>query len=436
MICEWIDNSRRQVGSARRMEETSSSWRWLGNPMTLIQRVCSLCIFAAPTLLIAQSPGTSTPAPQNDKGSPVLFGTNGNVEGGVESKGDDLGLGDHQADKKKKKREGEFAIAPIPVVNPSIGNGGGLIVLYAVPLGKDEASPPSTFAAGGFATAAGSIAIALGTELHLKADRYRVTLGVGGGRFNYNYFGTGEESGAVSIPLSQRSNAVLVEPKIRFFRDWYAGPRYHIITSEVGLNSTTLDLDELPIPLPSTANLRTAALGIRTQRDSTDSKFYPQTGSIFDALVDFYAPQLGGVRTYQNLTVSYDKFLHPGKRNVLAIRGSACLVTEEAPFYDICLLGFSKDIRGYQIGQFRDDRMLVGQMEFRRELFWRVGAVAFAGAGAVAHTWSDFGNTNARPGGGFGLRCVLAKRNHINLRVDFAWGQNSRATYVSLGEAF
>ena len=80
--------------------------------------------------------------------------------------------------------------------------------------------------------------------------------------------------------------------------------------------------------------------------------------------------------------------------------------------------------------------MIVGQAEYRRELFWPLGAVAFAGAGAVAHTWSDFGNSDAQPGGGLGLRFVLAKRNHINLRADYAWGNGSRATYISLGESF
>jgi outer membrane translocation and assembly module TamA len=100
------------------------------------------------------------------------------------------------------------------------------------------------------------------------------------------------------------------------------------------------------------------------------------------------------------------------------------------------MLGMSKDIRGYQVGQYRDNRMLVGQAEFRRELFWRVGAVAFAGAGAVAHSWDDFGNSQAEPGGGFGLRFVLARRNHINLRADYSWGNGTTATYVSIGEAF
>jgi hypothetical protein len=62
--------------------------------------------------------------------------------------------------------------------------------------------------------------------------------------------------------------------------------------------------------------------------------------------------------------------------------------------------------------------------------------VAFAGAGAVAHDWGDFSNSDAQPGGGAGLRLLLAKKNHINLRIDYAWGHGSTATYVGIGEAF
>ena len=378
------------------------------------------------------------PAPGTQQ--PVLFGTNTNLENSPGTKGTQLGLGAHQNDKntKKKKKHGEFAVAPIPLVNPSIGNGGGLGILYAVHLGGDPSSEPSTFGVGGFGTGKGSWGAALGAQLHLKNDAYRITIGAGGGEFNYNYFGTGSASGSagISIPLSQQSRGFLVEPKIRFLHVWYVGPRYHLITNNVSLNSTKFNPGTLPIPLPSSLNLRTAALGGRLQRDTSDSPFYPKKGSIFDALADFYGSAVGGRLTYQNLTLGYNKYLSFGPKNILAIRGSACMTTNQAPFYDVCELGQSQDVRGYQVGQFRDDRMLVGQMEFRRELFWRLGAVAFAGAGAVAHTWGGFGSSEPEPGGGLGLRFVLAKQNHINLRADYAWGNNSKAAYISLGEAF
>jgi hypothetical protein len=379
------------------------------------------------------------PTPENKQ--PVLFGTNVDLQGSTNTRGSQLGLGAHQEDKQptKKKKRGELAVAPIPLVNPSIGNGGGLGVLYATHIGgDDDTSPASTLGAGGFATGRGSWGLGLGARLYLKDDKYRITVGGGGGEFNYNFFGVGAAAGSagISIPLSQRSRFFLVEPKIRVFHDWFIGPRYHVVTNQVSLGSTKFDPGKLPIPLPSDLHLRTAAFGGRAQRDTSDSPFYPKTGSILDLVGDLYGPAVGGDRTYQNFTTSYNKYIGAGPKNVFAIHGSACLATEDAPFYDVCELGMSQDLRGYQVGQFRDNRMLVGQVEYRRELMWRLGAVAFAGAGAVAHTWGGFGSTQAEPGGGLGLRFMLAKRNHINLRADYAWGDGSHASYISLGEAF
>jgi Omp85 superfamily domain len=408
--------------------------------MTRHRCLLGLFLLAGPYLYGGQSAPGVNQTPSSENKQPVLFGTNMDMEGSPATKGAQLGLGAHEEDKaaKKKKKRGEFAIAPIPLVNPTIGNGGGLGVVYAVPIGNGSEETPSIFGIGGFVTERGSWGAAFGAKLHLQDDRYRITVGAGGGRFNYNFFGIGSAAGSngVSIPLSQLSKALLIEPKIRFFDVWYVGPRYHVISNKVSLNSSHLDPADLPVPLPSDLNLRTAAFGGRLQRDSSDSPFYPRTGSILDVLGDLYGPAVGGKLTYQNLTVSYDKYFHPRAKDVFAIHGSTCLVTNEAPFYDLCILGLSSDLRGYQIGQFRDNRMLVGQAEYRRELFWRLGAVAFAGAGAVAHTWGGFGDTDAEPGGGAGLRFVLAKRNHINLRADYAWGNNSKAAYISLGEAF
>jgi len=374
-------------------------------------------------------------------GTPVLFGTNADVNNSMGTGGTELGLVEDDKDEQPEThKRGEFAVAPIPMVNPSIGNGGGLVVMCATRLGgAEDTSPPSTLGFAGFGTAMGSWGLGGGGKLNLKNDKFRISVGGGGGTFDYNYFGTGVAGGSseTSIPLAQSSKGFLVEPKVRVFGKWYVGPRYHIISSVVSLNSSTLNPADLPIPLPpSDLNLKTAAFGGRVLRDTSDSPFYPRRGSILDVLGDLYGPAVGGKLTYQNLTIGYNYYRSMGAKNVFAIRGSACMVTTAAPFYDLCMLGMSKDLRGYQAGQFRDNRMLVGQAEYRRDLFWRVGAVAFAGAGAVAPTWAEFGNTDPEPGGGFGLRFVLAKGNHINLRTDFAWGENSRATYVSVGEAF
>ena len=304
---------------------------------------------------------------------------------------------------------------------------------------------PSTFAAGGGGTGNGTLGVGLGAKLSLGNDRFRITAGAGGGNFNYNFYGIGTNPGSVgiAIPLSQTSKAFLLEPKVRVPGNWFLGPRYHIIKNDISLNRGRIQGGgqmpsyPLPVPLPSRdLNLTTAALGIRAQRDTTLSAFYPRSGSIFDVTADFFNPAFGAQRNYHQFIVVYNQYLGFGSKNVLAAHGIMCSTSSDAPFFDVCLLGNSADLRGYQAGQYRDHRMLAAQFEYRRELFWRLGAVAFAGTGAVSKTFSDLRGSNWVPGGGAGLRFTLAQKNHINLRADYAWGDNSHAFYVGIGEAF
>jgi hypothetical protein len=367
---------------------------------------------------------------------PIVFGTDADLQDGGKEKGADIGVVDSEPDKSDiSKKSGEFAVAPIPMVNPSIGNGGGAAVLYARKFGNNPKIPASTFGAAGFYTENGSWMLGAGVRLYLANDRYRITGAAGGGEFNYNFFGIGSDAGqaGASIPLAQRSRAFLIEPKIRILPHTYLGPRYHLILNRTSLNENR-DPDALPVPLPEDLRFDTAALGLRALRDTSDNPFYPTIGSLIDLTADFFGPAVGGDRTYQNGTLSFNKYFLVAKKNVFALRATGCMSSSDTPFFDVCQLGWPKDLRGYQIGQYRDDRMMVGQAEYRRELPWRLGATAFAGAGSVGRTVGEMGSPE--PGGGFGLRFLLAKENHINLRFDYAWGNNSHALYVSLGEAF
>jgi outer membrane translocation and assembly module TamA len=134
--------------------------------------------------------------------------------------------------------------------------------------------------------------------------------------------------------------------------------------------------------------------------------------------------------------MAFQQYFALGKRQVLAYRVRACEVNGHAPFFSLCMLGNSSDLRGYPLGRYLDRRMLVGQVEYRREIWWRFGASAFMGAGQVAPTFTSFTASNTRPGGGVGLRFTVAPKNHINIKVDYGLGQGSHAWYVGIGEAF
>ena len=133
-----------------------ATWRQLS--LALSSRLNHVVVFVSATLLNAVTPhafaqtGTSAPA------SISLYGTTANPESAVTDKGSGLGLPtapsatDGAAVKNSAtSKRGEWAFAPIPMINPTIGDGGGGAVLYTTRFKGDDVSPPSTF--GGVAAA-------------------------------------------------------------------------------------------------------------------------------------------------------------------------------------------------------------------------------------------------------------------------------------------
>jgi hypothetical protein len=94
------------------------------------------------------------------------------------------------------------------------------------------------------------------------------------------------------------------------------------------------------------------------------------------------------------------------------------------------------DLRGYQGGRYRDRLMFAVQSEYRKTLGSRLGFVLFGGLGEVADKWDSFNTDDLLPAGGAGIRFNLSKKQRINLRADFAYGQNGWSWNFSVGEAF
>jgi hypothetical protein len=67
-----------------------------------------------------------------------------------------------------------------------------------------------------------------------------------------------------------------------------------------------------------------------------------------------------------------------------------CSANQDVPFYDLCLFGFSNDLRGYTAGEFQNRRMFAMQAELRQTLKGRFGMVVFGGVGGVARAGTNF----------------------------------------------
>jgi hypothetical protein len=329
----------------------------------------------------------------------------------------------------------ELVIAPIPIINPTLDNGVALAVGMLYPLGgPDPAIPPSASFLTGLATSNDSWAVGGIQTLHLFDDRYRVLAAGGYADVNIAYYGIGSEAGDAgrSVLLNEAGGALVTHALVRVAGKWYVGARYRLMKMRVSADSA-----ETPVPVPTDdLRLRTGLLGPQVQRDTRDDEFYPRTGTLLEAIALFAGTKVGGERTYQSYQTSLSSYFGFTSRQVIASRVNACLVSDKAPFYDMCLIGQYQDLRGYPSGQYRDQLLLSAQTEYRLELWWRFGVVAFAGLGEVA-TGLDTLTTDAiLPSGGAGLRFRVTQRNHLNLRADYAWGKGSSALYISIGEAF
>jgi hypothetical protein len=343
-------------------------------------------------------------------------------------------------------KRGQIVGVPIPISSPFLGSGLGLLGAYVFCFNqKDTVSPSSVIGGGGFYTSSSSWALLGFSRLYLKQDHYRLTFAIGKGEVNYNLYGIGNAAGASgqSVPLQQSGRAVFVEGLRRLKWNFLLGPRYQVRSVEANLaNPNDTPPPGITLP-PRNHTQQTAALGIRLQNDSRNSVFYPTGGGLFDFVVDAFRPGVGSDRNYEHFQFAYNGYPSISATQVLAYRIYGCAVadngnalSDRVPFYDYCLLGMDNDIRGYSTGRYRDRLMLTAQAEYRRQLSKRFGVVAFFGIGEVAPDFGSFNSKNILPAGGTGLRYMVDKKDHINIRVDYAVGKDGGAYYVGLNEAF
>ena len=346
-----------------------------------------------------------------------------------------------QAPKKHKRKKllpGDIVAAPIPISSPALGSGVVPVVGYIFALrSSDKISPPSLVGGAGLFTNNGSRAFAVGGQLFMKQDTYRATAGFFQGNLNYNLYGVGADAGnaGLKLPLKQEGSAFLGEVlrrvKWSFFLGGTVMTGHSVVTIRQG-GSTTV-----PVPPDVGLNTSLTALGFTVKRDTRPNRFYPTTGTDFEFDSLFFAEAFGSKYSFQSFRTLFNKYGSLSKKQVLAYNAYFCATGGQPPFYGNCIYGTQNELRGYEAGRYLDAYMVATQLEYRLVLPWRFGVVAFGGVGGVSPGPRQFFRSNAvLPAGGGGVRFMLSKSQHVNLRADFAVGKNEHTFSMGVGEAF
>ncbi len=349
---------------------------------------------------------------------------------------------DHVDTAQGGKEFGDFVVVPIPIVNPTFGN--GLAVGGAYLYKFDEGSQTSFTGAGGFYTDSKSWGAGIGTVANFKEDAWKIKGGLAYFDLTLDFYGIGSDAGEndTFVPLNNKGIGLLVSALRRIVGKWYVGASYSFVDIQ-----STFDLSgvggESPIPLPPEAELdsQVAGLGLILEYLTKDNQFNAYKGQLFKITWSESGSAVGSDFDFSSVNARYNHYFSLNKKEdeghmTLAVTGTACATPGETPFYALCKFGTMLNLRGYVGGRFRDKTMLTTQAEYRWRFYKRWGAVAFAGVGQVAENFGDYNTDNLLPSAGIGARFMLSEKNRLNLSVDYAIGKDTSALYFYVAESF
>jgi outer membrane protein assembly factor BamA len=335
-----------------------------------------------------------------------------------------------------KTNKPKLAAFPVLFFSPDTKLGGGAAGLFTFNFKSDSLNAQrSSINFGIVYTQLKQVLIYLPFQLFLKNKKYWIYGEIGYYKYVFNYFGTGN-----SVPHEYIEKYDAVYPRIRLNalhklkQNIYCGVRYVYDDFKIDhRDSSGLLLTEKPIGYNGG---RVSGLGVLVNYDSRNSIFFPSNGFLMETM--FYAERgfTGSDFNYNRFSIDASNYFSVFKKHVLAINGAAIFLNGAVPFHQMAMLGGTKRLRGYFEGKYRGTNLVLAQAEYRAPLFWRIGLVAFAGAGMVAEKVSQLSTANLRYNCGAGLRLQLDKKRKINIRIDYGLGYQSTGFYLTIGEAF
>jgi len=273
------------------------------------------------------------------------------------------------------------------------------------------------------------------SNLFLLENRLFVTSELTFLHFPNYFYGIGNNTRLSSQEdFDSRSLLARVRPMFSVADHAYIGP---------ALQMTQLDmLSTKPGGLLATGGVlgagggRDLALGLSMRYDTRDIPTSASRGVFLQADALFSSKATGSDYNFQSYTFDFREFFPTWHDQVLALQEYAKLENGSPPFFMLAQLGGLSLLRGHYQGRYSDKDLLAAQAEYRVPLFWRIGAVAFAGLGEVAPNLGAFRADALKFSLGGGLRIMLDKKSRVNLRLDGAWGGDEHGFYFSIDEAF
>jgi len=175
--------------------------------------------------------------------------------------------------------------------------------------------------------------------------------------------------------------------------------------------------------------------GIGILWDSRDNTYSAHTG-LFAKLEYFGVLYQDEGKAFNTLSFDVRKYFNPASGLVLAYQCEVRDSRGDIPFYFYPDLGGEERLRGYESNRFLGEKAVLFQHDIRFPIWGLLGGVAFVATGKVADRLNDVFSGTYHTAGGGGLRFLFNKKDNLVLRLDVAYGSDSRGVYFTFGEAY
>ncbi len=344
---------------------------------------------------------------------------------------DSLGAsGDYDASKTV-----DFSVLPGPFYTPEMEFGIGIsaVGLYHVSSDPNVEHQPSSITVNGFISSNLSAGVTMSNITFLRGGSQRFELLAEISKTPDVFYGIGHEA------TSQDSNKidfihdiVRVSPKYYFtlHKNLYIGFGFDYQNVRAG-EAEMGDID-IATPIELTDNHATG-LVVNLTYDSRDYVLNPYTGWLFQLDVAHYLAKLSDneFSTYNTELANYiDLEPVPG---VLAWQIKGAFTNGDVPWNYLPKIGGASNLRGYIEGRYRDKQAMYSQMEYRLPIYGRTGIVTWMGAASSADEINDIGQDVLMS---YGIGYRFRVKDRVNLRLDYAVGENESMVYFNVNEAF
>lgn len=221
---------------------------------------------------------------------------------------------------------------------------------------------------------------------------------------------------------------------VKVVRNWYVGFTYELQNIHDFVYETNGVFDQQHIKGRYGGTV--SGPGLLVTWDTRNNAFSPSKGLFTEFNATSFNSIAGSDFNFTTLTFDIRKFFPVSNERVLAFQLFMKNNSGKISFRNLSMLGGPEMMRGYYKGRYIDNDMFAFQAELRQFLFWRIGAVAFAGMGEVAPHIYKLRVDGLHYAGGAGIRLMVNKNEKLNLRIDYGIGENSNGLYVILKEAF